>query len=620
MLGWFVQNALIATALSALIWPLCRIRRLGPALRHALWLVVLLKLLTPPLLTWPWPMPSVFGYLHPERITAALRSFLPSDPAVNRSHAELSPETNGVVGWSSALPLLVPSVNSPESPNEWYETAIDARVAGIQPEGLGDAGATLYVPNVAESGYEPAAAWLIPVVVACWLVGTAVSISIHALQVIRFIRLIADCQPAPLSLTRRVQAIAVKMGVLPPRLVVAAGIRSPVIWGGFTQQLIWPACLPGDFESRRWDGVIAHELAHLRRRDHWVGWLELLAGCIWWWNPLFWYVRHQLRENSELACDALVVWALPDGRRRYAESLIEVVSHFSQTVTAAPVLGVNTVGRQAFERRLIMILCERVPWKLSVRGLLAIGLLALVAIPGWSRAQAPASPASQQPPTIELIEVPVSPPVASQQIPALPVISDAESVEPAAAPAVVTEVELVPTQNDESRIDALEKKLEAIIAEVRALRTNPRPVTQYQALNQQPMVAARTYPKTQVSMQPRYTETLADGASVQLLSRGTYALPKAKADALAAFLREHVKSVEASVKDDDGKVSLIVTAAPDAQAAIAQLVALSEGKPLSSATQSLLYRTVGVGVPVKQPPSTEPVRAIAPPTTPAARP
>jgi hypothetical protein len=67
-------------------------------------------------------------------------------------------------------------------------------------------------------------------------------------------------------------------------------------------------------------------------------------------------------------------------------------------------------------------------------------------------------------------------------------------------------------------------------------------------------------------------------------------------------------------------VSLIVTAAPDAQAAIAQLVALSEGKPLSSATQNLLYRTVGVGVPVKQPPSTEPVRAIAPPTTPAARP
>ncbi len=29
---------------------------------------------------------------------------------------------------------------------------------------------------------------------------------------------------------------------------------------------------------------------HLRRRDHWVGWLLLAAGCVWWWHPLFWWV------------------------------------------------------------------------------------------------------------------------------------------------------------------------------------------------------------------------------------------------------------------------------------------------------------------------------------------
>jgi len=51
------------------------------------------------------------------------------------------------------------------------------------------------------------------------------------------------------------------------------------------------------------DGLIVHELAHVRRRDHWVGWLELLTGLLWWWNPLYWYARHQLRENAELACD-----------------------------------------------------------------------------------------------------------------------------------------------------------------------------------------------------------------------------------------------------------------------------------------------------------------------------
>jgi len=34
-------------------------------------------------------------------------------------------------------------------------------------------------------------------------------------------------------------------------------------------------------------GIIAHELAHMHRRDHWITWLELGASIPWWWNPLF---------------------------------------------------------------------------------------------------------------------------------------------------------------------------------------------------------------------------------------------------------------------------------------------------------------------------------------------
>ncbi|MBI3465747.1 MAG: hypothetical protein HY000_22245, partial [Planctomycetes bacterium] len=63
MLWWFVQNALIALVLAAIVWPLCRIRRTGPAVRHALWLLVLLKLVTPPPVTWPWSAPIVFEWL-----------------------------------------------------------------------------------------------------------------------------------------------------------------------------------------------------------------------------------------------------------------------------------------------------------------------------------------------------------------------------------------------------------------------------------------------------------------------------------------------------------------------------------------------------------------------------
>src|SRR5205823_4430356 len=131
----------------------------------------------------------------------------------------------------------------------------------------------------------------------------------------------------------------------------------------------------------------------------WVGWLELIAACIWWWNPLFWYVRHQLRENAELACDAWVVQTLPKGRRAYAEALLAVCEcmsggrdpdHSNKGVRRSPAapmpaVGVSTGGRRFLERRLAMILRERVALRLPRLGLITVALLALVALPAWSQ-------------------------------------------------------------------------------------------------------------------------------------------------------------------------------------------------------------------------------------------
>ena len=70
--------------------------------------------------------------------------------------------------------------------------------------------------------------------------------------------------------------------------------------------------------------MLAHELAHLRRGDPWVARLLLVAGWLWWWNPLYWLARRRLDIEAELACDAWVVWALPDDRFVYAETLLDV--------------------------------------------------------------------------------------------------------------------------------------------------------------------------------------------------------------------------------------------------------------------------------------------------------
>ena len=54
MLGWFVETTLVASGLAVVAALASRLRSIGPTARHVLWLVVLVKLMTPPLVSWPW--------------------------------------------------------------------------------------------------------------------------------------------------------------------------------------------------------------------------------------------------------------------------------------------------------------------------------------------------------------------------------------------------------------------------------------------------------------------------------------------------------------------------------------------------------------------------------------
>src|ERR1700730_10310003 len=56
MLWWLAQNVVIGAILAVLVAVACRVCRFRPAVRHALWLIVLVKLVAPPLLPWSWPV------------------------------------------------------------------------------------------------------------------------------------------------------------------------------------------------------------------------------------------------------------------------------------------------------------------------------------------------------------------------------------------------------------------------------------------------------------------------------------------------------------------------------------------------------------------------------------
>lgn len=393
MAWWAFQN-IVATAILALVVTLiCRVRWLSPVVRHALWVLVLIKFVTPPVMAWPWRVPDPFGIQTMTARSMADNSTAPiaEPPAPNVTDQAIEPLAN------------------PRSADAALNTSLTA------------------TPWALSAG-ELTGLWSVLLIV--WALG---AVAILFVQAVRLLRIAGDVRAAGEAdpyIVQRVHALAARLDLPPVDVVAMPHATAPAMWCLGRPRLLWPEVLPAEFTDACIDGLIVHELAHIKRRDHVVGWIELAAGVVWWWNPLFWFVRSALREQAELACDGWVIAALPNGRRAYAESLLALSSAATVDVPASPVaavFGVRARSRRALERRLVMIMKGRASRRLSVAGLVGLGMMAAATLPVWATGLQQIPPPPPPPPSAAVVAAP--------QIPPLPPPPPGATAAPSVAPA-----------------------------------------------------------------------------------------------------------------------------------------------------------------------------------------
>jgi beta-lactamase regulating signal transducer with metallopeptidase domain len=351
MAFWVFQSLVSTAALAVVVAAICRFTRIGPVARHALWVLVLIKFVTPPLVVWPWAAPDPFGLA----VTVA-----DSGPSVHRGAA--------------GVPVAVATA----LPREAAEPLLNAELPPDRSDSI----------------------QLWPWVLALWAAGSLVVMGIEIVRLSRMARRIRDARPVDPLILNRAAALSAQIGLDSVPVIGVAGRDAPAVWGFGRPRLLWPAELAADASDACIDGLLLHELAHVRRRDHLVGWVELAAGVAWWWNPVFWQVRAALREQAELACDAWVISALPNGRRAYAESLLTLSGPEVRGVPPVAVMGIRAGSRRVLERRLVMIMKGRAPVRLPRVGTLALVLMAAATLPAWATSpqQTKAQPPQQQTP------------------------------------------------------------------------------------------------------------------------------------------------------------------------------------------------------------------------------
>jgi beta-lactamase regulating signal transducer with metallopeptidase domain len=355
-------NAVAATVLALLasaVGLVCR----RPALIHSLWLLVLVKLITPPICQI-----EIFQLPATSQETLADRLILPAHDMAKDEDAD-----------------SVECCREGRGQLEKDEKLIVAReeLAPAEPQG----------PTLPDSSTVASlgdwSAWR-PLLWAVWISGSLGCFLIAGIRVIRFQWLLRWAEPASVELQERVLLLAECIGLItPPKVWLVPGAVSPMIWPvGFRPRLLIPHGLMDRLTAEQRDTLLVHELAHLRRRDHWVRALELLVTGFYWWHPVIWWSRRAIREAEEQCCDAWVMWALPAARRAYASALVEALDFLAGARPALLPPAACGLGQfQTLKRRLTMILTGTTPHALSRLGFLAVlglGFL-LPVVPTWGQ-------------------------------------------------------------------------------------------------------------------------------------------------------------------------------------------------------------------------------------------
>ena len=116
-------------------------------------------------------------------------------------------------------------------------------------------------------------------------------------------------------------------------------VSSPFVFG-IIKPLIY---LPFNMNGQDLEHVVAHEQAHIRRKDHWWKPLGFLLLTIHWFNPLMWLAYVLLCRDIELACDEKVIKEFSNEQRAdYTQAL--VTCSVNRRMIAACPLAFGEVG------------------------------------------------------------------------------------------------------------------------------------------------------------------------------------------------------------------------------------------------------------------------------------
>jgi beta-lactamase regulating signal transducer with metallopeptidase domain len=232
--------------------------------------------------------------------------------------------------------------------------------------------------------------WL-PYIVWTWITGVIVLMArfaggswrVHRLRVASLAEAVSPWQAAGERLAARLRLDVAF------RVVESGLVDTPSVIGFLRPVILLPLAVLSNLSPGQVEALLAHELAHIRRRDYAVNLLQTAAETLLFFHPAVWWVSSRIREEREHCCDDVAVEVCGEPTA-YAAALAELASWRSREIALA--VGAAGGPLLARVRRLVGAPEEDEPRSASGLAVLAIALIVTAGVAVQSTSQDSSSP------------------------------------------------------------------------------------------------------------------------------------------------------------------------------------------------------------------------------------
>lgn len=156
------------------------------------------------------------------------------------------------------------------------------------------------------------------------------------------------------------------------KLILCGEVAAPFTFGARRPMIVVPSTLWARASLNLRRAIIAHERAHIRRRDYLWNFLMEIATAAIWWHPAVWWMKSRYAVEREFACDEEAAKHVP----AYTRHLLDA----AQLICGrTPGLALGLFDSNVLEER-IMKLVNRPLFRLGSLAARAIQFAAILAV------------------------------------------------------------------------------------------------------------------------------------------------------------------------------------------------------------------------------------------------